>query len=136
MKLVPLLLISTVSLSSYENNWTFDRQGLTAFLSSSAVGEAPLRLTCAQKGYLEINILSGSKPEVTLAAPSKPSLTIRGELSADGRITSNVYFKSLTVEFLREEGDVDVFGSRTYRLHLNGARRVLETLEGACTAVS
>jgi hypothetical protein len=41
----------------------------------------------------------------------------------------------LTAEFLREEGEVDVTGERS-RLHLNGARRVLQTLESSCMAVS
>jgi hypothetical protein len=97
---------------------------------------SPLRLACSDRGYLEIDILSGPSPEVTLTGPSKFLLTIRGELSPAGRITSRVHFRSLTAEFLREEGDVEVLGERSYRLHLNGARRVLQTLESSCMAVS
>jgi len=137
MKVIPFLLASSLSLANLGPNWTFERQGLSAILSDPAVDGSPLRLSCAQQqGYLEINILSGSKPEVTLVAPSKIRLTLRGELSPDGRITSNVYFKSLTVEFLREEGEVEVLGGRTYRLHLDGARRVIDTLESSCLAVT
>jgi len=58
------------------------------------------------------------------------------ELSPEGRITSNVFFKSLTVEFLRQEGEIEVLGGRPYKLHLDGARRVLETLESSCLAVA
>ena len=42
----------------------------------------------------------------------------------------------MTAEFLREEGEVQVLAERSYRLHLNGARRVLQTLESSCLAVS
>lgn len=90
----------------------------------------------ARRGYLEIEILSGSNAEVPLIGPSKFILTIRGDLSPAGSITSLVHFRSLTDEFLREEGDVEVVGERAYRLHLNGARRVLQTLESSCMAVS
>ena len=136
MRLIPFLLASVVSFTNAETNWTFERQGLTAILSDPGIDVSPLRLSCAQRGYLEISILAGSKAEVTLVGPSKISLTIRGELSAEGRITSNVFFKSLTVEFLRQEGEIEVLGGRPYKLHLDGARRVLETLESSCLAVA
>ena len=136
MKFVALLLTSAVSLASYEPTWTFERQNLSASLQEPDLQMSPLRLACSDRGYLEIEILSGPSPEVTLTGPSKFLLTIRGELSPSGRLTSTVHFKSLTAEFLREEGDVDVIGERHYRLHLNGARRVLQTLESSCTAVS
>jgi hypothetical protein len=136
MKVVSLLLMSAVSLANYEPTWTFERQNLSASLQEPELQMSPLRLACSDRGYLEIDILSGPSPEVTLTGPSKFLLTIRGELSPAGRITSRVPFKSLTAEFLREEGDVDVLGERSYRLHLNGARRVLQTLESSCTAMS
>jgi hypothetical protein len=141
MKLIPLLLIATLSgsnsaLSDPAPTWTFESNGLTATLLDPEIQESPLRLSCAQRGYLEINILSGPSAAVRLVGPSKIALTIRGELSPEGHITSDVYFKSLAVEFLRQEGEVEVFGSRSYWLHLNGVRRVLETLESSCLAVS
>ena len=136
MKVVSLLLMSAVSLAHYEPTWTFERQNLSASLQEPELQMSPLRLTCSDRGYLEIDILSGPSPEVTLTGPSKFLLTIRGELSAAGRITSRVHFRSLTAEFLREEGDVEVLGERSYRLHLSGARRVLQTLESSCMAVS
>jgi hypothetical protein len=136
MKLVALLLTSAVSLVNYEPTWTFERQNLSALLQEPDLQMSPLRLACSDRGYLEIEILSGPSPEVTLTGPSKFLLTIRGELSPIGRITSRVHFRSLTAEFLREEGDVDVVGERSYRLHLNGARNVLQTLESSCLAVS
>jgi hypothetical protein len=136
MKLVFLMLMSAVSLANYEPTWTFERQNLSASLQEPEMQMSPLRLACSDRGYLEIEILSGPSPEVTLTGPSKFLLTIRGELSPGGRITSKVHFRSLTAEFLREEGDVDVIGERSYRLHLNGARSVLKTLESSCLAVS
>ena len=136
MKVVALLLMSAVSLAHYEPTWTFERQNLSASLQEPELQMSPLRLTCSDRGYLEIDILSGPSPEVTLTGPSKFLLTIRGELSPAGRITSRVHFRSLTAEFLREEGDVEVLGERSYRLHLSGARRVLQTLESSCMAVS
>ena len=136
MKFVALLLTSAVSLANYEPTWTFERQNLSASLQEPDLQMSPLRLACSDRGYLEIEILSGPSPEVTLTGPSKFLLTIRGELSPAGRITSKVHFRSLTAEFLREEGDVEVIGERSYRLHLNGARRVLQTLESSCMAVS
>jgi hypothetical protein len=136
MKLVALLLTSAVSLVNYEPTWTFERQNLSALLQEPDLQMSPLRLACSDRGYLEIEILSGPSPEVTLTGPSKFLLTIRGELSPSGRITSKVHFRSLTAEFLREEGDVDVVGERSYRLHLSGARNVLQTLESSCLAVS
>ena len=136
MKLIALLLTSAVSLANYEPTWTFERQNLSASLQEPELQMSPLRLACSDRGYLEIEILSGPSPEVTLTGPSKFLLTIRGELSSSGRITSKVHFKSLTAEFLREGGDVDVTGERSYRLHLNGARSVLQTLESSCLAVS
>jgi hypothetical protein len=136
MKVVSLLLMSAVSLAHYEPTWTFEQQNLSASLQEPELQMSPLRLTCSDRGYLEIDILSGPSPEVTLTGPSKFLLTIRGELSPAGRLISRVHFRSLTAEFLREEGDVDVLGERSYRLHLNGARRVLQTLESSCMAVS
>jgi len=136
MKVVSLLLMSAVSLANYEPTWTFERQNLSASLQEPELQMSPLRLACSDRGYLEIDILSGPSPDVTLTGPSKFLLTIRGELSTAGRITSRVHFRSLTAEFLREEGDVEVLGERSYRLHLNGARRVLQTLESSCMAVS
>ena len=136
MKLVALLLTSVVSLANYEPTWTFERQNLSASLQEPELQMSPLRLACSDRGYLEIEILSGPSPEVTLTGSSKFLLTIRGELSPSGRITSKVHFRSLTAEFLREEGNVDVIGERSYRLHLNGARSVLQTLESSCMAVS
>jgi hypothetical protein len=136
MKAVSLLLMTALSFAHYEPTWTFERQNLSASLQQPELQISPLRLTCSDRGYLEIDILSGPSPQVTLSGPSKFLLTIRGELSPAGRITSRVPFKSLTAEFLREEGDVDVLGERSYRLHLNGARRVLQTLESSCTAMS
>ena len=136
MKVVSLLLMSAVSLAHNEPTWTFERQNLSASLQEPELQISPLRLTCSDRGYLEIDILSGPSPEVTLTGPSKFLLTIRGELSSAGRLTSRVHFRSLTAEFLREEGDVEVLGERSYRLHLNGARRVLQTLESSCMAVS
>jgi hypothetical protein len=136
MKLVALLLTSAVSLVNYEPTWTFERQNLSALLQEPDLQMSPLRLACSDRGYLEIEILSGPSPEVTLTGPSKFLLTIRGELSPSGRITSKVHFRSLTAEFLREEGDVDVIGERSYRMHLSGARNVLQTLESSCLAVS
>ena len=136
MKLIALLLTSAVSLANYEPTWTFERQNLSASLQEPELQMSPLRLACSDRGYLEIEILSGPSPEVTLTGPSKFLLTIRGELSSSGRITSKVHFKSLTAEFLREEGNVEVIGKRSYRLHLNGARSVLQTLESSCLAVS
>jgi hypothetical protein len=136
MKLIALLLTSAVSLANYEPTWTFERQNLSASLQEPELQMSPLRLACSDRGYLEIEILSGPSPQVTLTGPSKFLLTIRGELSPSGRITSKVHFKSLTAEFLREGGDVDVTGERSYRLHLNGARNVLRTLESSCLAVS
>ena len=136
MKLVSLLLVSAVSLANLEPTWTFEQQNLSASLQEPDLQMSPLRLACSERGYLEIDILSGPSPEVRLAGPSKFILTIRGELSASGRLTSRVPFRSLTAEFLREEGDVDVIGERSYRLHLDGARRVLQTLESSCMAVS
>jgi hypothetical protein len=136
MKIVSLLLMSAVSLTHCEPTWTFERQNLSASLQEPELQMSPFRLTCSDRGYLEIDILSGPSPEVTLTGPAKFLLTIRGELSPAGRITSRVHFRSLTAEFLREEGDVEVLGERSYRLHLNGARRVLQTLESSCMAVS
>jgi len=136
MKVVSLLLMSVVSLVNYEPTWTFERQNLSASLQEPELQMSPLRLACSDRGYLEIDILSGPSPEVTLTGPSKFLLTIRGELSPSGRITSRVHFRSLTAEFLREEGEVEVIGERSYRLHLSGARRVLQTLESSCMAVS
>ena len=136
MKLIALLLTSAVSLANYEPTWTFERQNLSASLQEPELQMSPLRLACSDRGYLEIEILSGPSPEVTLTGSSKFLLTIRGELSPSGRITSKVHFRSLTAEFLREEGNVDVIGERSYRLHLNGARSVLQTLESSCMAVS
>ena len=136
MKFVSVLLMSAVSLASYGPTWTFEQQNLSASLQEPELQMSPLRLACSERGYLEIDILSGPSPEVTLTGPSKFLLTIRGELSPAGRITSRVHFRSLTAEFLREEGDVEVLGERSYRLHLNGARRVLQTLESSCMAVS
>src|SRR3954453_6708158 len=104
MKLIALLLTSVVSLSNYEPTWTFERQNLSASLQEPDLQTSPLRLACSQRGYLEIEILSGSNAEVTLIGPSRFVLTIRGERSATGRITSLVPFRSLTAEFLREEG--------------------------------
>jgi hypothetical protein len=135
MKLVSLFLISAVSLGNYEPTWTFERQNLSASLQEPDLEMSPLRLACSQRGYLEIEILSDLNAEVTLIGPSKFILTIRGDLSPAGRITSLVHFRSLTAEFLREEGDVEVVGERAYRLHLNGARRVPQTLESSCMAV-
>ena len=136
MKVVSLLLMSVVSLVNYEPTWTFERQNLSASLQEPELQMSPLRLACWDRRYLEIDILSGPSPEVTLTGPSKFLLTIRGELSPSGRITSRVHFRSLTAEFLREEGEVEVIGERSYRLHLSGARRVLQTLESSCMAVS
>jgi len=136
MRLIPFLLASAVSFTSAGTNWTFERQGLTAILSDPAIDASPLRLSCAQRGYLEISILAGSKAEVTLVGPSNIRLTLRGELTPEGRLTSNVFFRSLTVEFLAQEGDIEVLGGRSYKLHLDGARRVLRTLESSCMAVA
>ena len=136
MKLVALLLTSAVSLVNLEPTWTFEQQNLSASLQEPELQMSPLRLACSDRGYLEIDILSGPSSEVTLTGPSKFLLTIRGELRANGRITSRVPFKSMTAEFLREEGEVQVLAERSYRLHLNGARRVLQTLENSCLAVS
>ena len=136
MKLVALLLTSAVSLVNLEPTWTFEQQNLSASLQEPELQMSPLRLACSDRGYLEIDILSGPSPEVTLTGPSKFLLTIRGELNASGRIISRVPFRSLTAEFLREEGEVQVLAERSYRLHLNGARRVLQTLESSCLAVS
>jgi hypothetical protein len=136
MRLIPFLLASAISFTSAETNWTFERQGLTAILSDPGIDVSPLRLSCAQRGYLEISILAGPKAEVTLVGPNKISLTIRGELTPEGRLTSNVFFRSLTVEFLRQEGEIEVLGGRAYKLHLDGARRVLQTLESSCMAVA
>jgi hypothetical protein len=136
MKLVALMLASTLSLANYQPTWTFERQGLAAVLTEPDIAEVPLRLACGERGFLEIRILAGAKSEVTLVGPTKIALTIRGDTSSDGRVVSQVYFRSMTVEFLRQEGDVEVAGSKPYRLHLNGARRVLETLESSCLAVS
>jgi hypothetical protein len=58
MRLIPFLLASAVSFTSAETNWTFERQGLTAILSDPAISASPLRLSCAQRGYLEISILA------------------------------------------------------------------------------
>jgi len=138
MKLVSLFLISAISLGNYEPTWRFERQNLSASLQEPDLEMSRLRLACSRRGYLEIEILSGSNAEVPLIGPSKFILTIRGDLSPAGSITSLVHFRSLTDEFLREEeeGDVEVVGERAYRLHLNGARRVLQTLESSCMAVS
>src|SRR5690348_15297458 len=127
MKLVSLLLMSAVSLVSHEPTWTFEPQNRSASLQEPELQMSPLRLACSERGFLEIEILSGPGPEVMLSGPSRFRLTIRGELSASGRLISRVPFRSLTAEFLREEGDVEVIGARSYRLHLNGARRVLQT---------
>lgn len=136
MKLIPLLLISTVSMASHEPTWTFERHGRAAFLQEPDMQEPALRLACGRPGYLEIDIISGAKREVTLVGPTKIALTLRGEETAPGRITSNVYFKSITAEFFRDEGEIEVLGGHSYRLHLKGARGVLQTLESSCTAVS
>ena len=136
MKLVALLLTSAVSLVNFEPTWTFEQQNLSASLQEPELQMSPLRLACSDRGYLEIDILSGPSPEVTLTGPSKFLLTIRGELGPNGRIISRVPFRSMTAEFLREEGEVEVLAERSYRLHLNGARRVLQTLESSCLAVS
>ena len=136
MKLVALLLTSAVSLVNLEPTWTFEQQNLSASLQEPELQMSPLRLACSDRGYLEIDILSGPSSEVTLTGPSKFLLTIRGELGPNGRIISRVPFKSMTAEFLREEGEVQVLAERSYRLHLNGARRVLQTLESSCLAVS
>src|SRR5258708_20380194 len=100
MKLVALLLMPAVPLANYEPTWTFERQDLSASLQEPDLQMSPLRLACSDRGYLEIDILSGPSPEVTLTGPSKFLLTIRGELSPNGRITSRVHFSSLTAEFL------------------------------------
>ena len=84
MKLVSLLLMSTVSLVSHEPTWTFEPQNRSASLQEPELQMSPLRLACSERGYLEIEILSGPSPEVTLAGPSKFLLTIRGELGAGG----------------------------------------------------
>ena len=136
MKVVALLLASAVSLANLEPTWTFEQQNLSASLQEPELQMSPLRLACSDRGYLEIDILSGPSPEVTLTGPSKFLLTIRGELNASGRIISRVPFRSLTAEFLREEGEVQVLAERSYRLHLNGARSVLQRLESSCLAVS
>jgi hypothetical protein len=136
MKFLPLLLISTISLASHEPTWTFERNGLVAYLQEPGVQEPPLRLACARPGYLEIDIASEAKHEVTLTNSGKISLTLRGEQTAPGRITSKVYFKSIAAEFLRDEGEIEVIGGKTYRMQLRGARDVLRALESSCTAVS
>jgi len=136
MKLFSLVLLSTVSLSSLEPTWTFERHGLSAFLQEPDMQETPVRLACGRLGYLEIDIVSGHKEEVTLIGANNVALTLRGDRTAPGRITSKVYFKSITAEFFRDEGDVDVMGDRPYRIHLKGARSVLQTLESSCTAIS
>ena len=136
MKLVALLLTSAVSLVNFEPTWTFEQQNLSASLQEPELQMSPLRLACSDRGYLEIDILSGPSPEVTLTGPSKFLLTIRGEFGPNGRIISRVPFRSMTAEFLREEGEVEVLAERSYRLHLNGARRVLQTLESSCLALS
>ena len=136
MKLIPLLVLSSVSMVSHEPTWTFERSGLAVSLVEPSMQDPPLRLACGRSGYLEIQILAGAKQEVTLVAPSKMALTIRGQQTAPDRITSNVYFKSITAEFLRDEGEIEVLGGHSYRLHLKGARGVLQTLESSCTAVS
>lgn len=137
MKLIPLLMLSSVSMVSHEPTWTFERSGLAASLVEPSMQEPPLRLACGRPGYLEIEILAGAKQqEVTLVASSKIALTLRGTQTAPDRITSNVYFKSITAEFFRDEGEIEVLGGHSYRLHLKGARRVLQTLESSCTAIS
>ena len=136
MKLFSLVLLSTVSLSSLEPTWTFERHGQAAFLQEPDMHEPPLRLACGRPGYLEIDILSDSKEEVILVGPTKIALTLRGQQTAPGRITSSVYFKSITAEFFRDEGEVEVRGGKSYRIHLKGARNVLQSLESSCTAVS
>jgi hypothetical protein len=155
MKIISLLAASALSFVNAQTNWTFERQGLTAVLSDSRMEGTPLRLSCAQQGYLEIDILSGAenaKPnaglngtvlavaatsrEVTLVGPSNMRLTLQGKPSSDGRFISRAYFKSLTAEFLREEGEVEVVGAKSYRINLEGARRVLDTLQSSCLAVT
>ena len=136
MKLIPLLLLSTFSTASYEPTWILEQNGRVAFLQEPNMQEPRLRLACGRPGYLEIDIISDAKREITLVGPTKIALTLRGEETAPGRITSNVYFKSIAAEFLRDEGEVEVIGARSYRLPLKGARGVLQTLESSCTAVS
>jgi len=121
-----------------EQSWTFDSVGRIFTLSDPVLEKPPLRLACTPEGYLEISILPTEEAlaEISLIRPSLLTLTIRGRLRSDGRIISNVDFKSLTVEFFREEGEVEVHGGHSYRLHLKGARRVLDYLRNSCTAVS
>ena len=59
MKVVSLLLMSAVSLAHYEPTWTFEQQNLSASLQEPELQMSPLRLTCSDRGYLEIDILSG-----------------------------------------------------------------------------
>jgi hypothetical protein len=136
MKLVTLVVASTVSLVSHQPNWSYEDKGRAAVLTEPELTEAPLRLACGERDFLEIRILAGPRSEVTLVGPSKIALTIRGSSSSDGRVVSQVYFRSLTAEFLRDGGDVEVIGATRYRLHLDGARQVLQTLESSCLAVS
>jgi hypothetical protein len=137
LSLAALLLASGPALSTPPHStWTFAPNGRTASLSDTRLSETPLKLACAQRGYLEIDILSGPSTEVNLVGPSKIVLTISGKPRPNGRIVSDVYFKSLTVEFLREAANVEVSGGLSYRLDLTGARRVLDTLESSCLAVS
>jgi hypothetical protein len=121
-----------------EQSWTFDSVGRIFTLSDPVLEKPPLRLACTPEGYLEISILPTDETliEISLVRPSLLTLVIRGTLRSDGRIISNVDFKSLTAEFFREEGEVEVHGGHYYHLHLKGARRVLDYLRNSCTAVS
>ena len=136
MKVVALALISVLSAASHQPSWTFEHQGLAAFLTAPDMADPPLRLACSNRGFLEISILSGPTSEVTLVGSNKIALTIRGDANPEGRIVTQIYFRSITAEFLRDEGDVEVTGGKPYRLQLGGTRRVLETLESSCMAQS
>lgn len=133
VSLAAALLISTSAVAG--PSWTVDQGGMTAVFSSPELEAPPLRLSCAKGGFLVIDVLSGPTDAITLTAPERYAVTIRGEARA-GRILSNVHFRSMTLEFLREEDELQVSGKQSYRVRLEGLRDVLRTIESACLASS
>lgn len=141
MKIISLIAASAFALISDSSHWTLDRAGVSAALSDARLLDIPLRLSCAvDSPYLQIEIFAGpaNSPSdgVTLVGPSNIRLSLQGRMSPGGRLISTVYFKSLTVAFLREEGEVEVLGEKPYRINLYGARRVVDALQSSCLPVT